>query len=175
MIGIYGVAALAASRRTKEFGIRMALGAMRAQIIRLVLRSGVKQICSGMLLGICLTLGASHGLARLMKKAPFVLDTHDPLIYFVVCLLLVLAATVAMLIPTLRATAAGSGACVARRVICLASRRTLEYPRFRKRRTRGGGPIFACVSAIPQFASTGCNVLRGNCYTPWAEAPRSWL
>lgn len=106
VIGIYGVAAFAASRRTKEFGIRMALGAMRAQIIQLVLRSGAKQICGGLLLGICLTLGASHGLARLMKNAPFVLDTHDPLIYSVVCLLLVLAATVAMLIPALRATGA---------------------------------------------------------------------
>lgn len=106
VIGIYGVAAFAVSHRTKEFGIRMALGAMRTQIIHLVLRSGARQICGGLLLGICLTLGASRGLAKLMKNAPFVLDTHDPLIYFVVCLLLVLSATVAMLIPVLRATAA---------------------------------------------------------------------
>jgi ABC-type lipoprotein release transport system permease subunit len=41
-----------------------------------------------------------------MKNAPFVLDTHDPLVYFVVCMLAVLAAMVAMLIPALRATTA---------------------------------------------------------------------
>lgn len=105
-IGIYGVAAFAVSHRTKEFGIRMALGAMRAQIIHLVLRSGAKQICGGLLLGICLTLGASHGLAKLMKNAPYVLDAHDPLVYLSVCLLLILSATGAMLIPALRATAA---------------------------------------------------------------------
>jgi len=106
VIGIYGVAAFAAGRRKKEFGIRMALGAMRVQIIHLVLRSGATPICGGVLVGICLTLGASSGLAKLMKNAFFVLDTHDPLVYFVVCLLLASAATAAMLIPALRATRA---------------------------------------------------------------------
>lgn len=106
VIGIYGVAAFAVSHRTKEFGIRVALGAMRGQIIHLVLRSGAKPICGGSLLGICLTLGASHGLAKLMKNAPFVLDTRDPLVYIVGCSLLILSATVAILIPALRATAA---------------------------------------------------------------------
>jgi len=104
LIGIYGVVAFAASRRTKEFGIRMALGAVRTDILDLVLRSGVTPICNGLLVGVCLTIGASYGLAKLMKNAPFVLNTYDPLVYFVVCLLLVLAATVAMLIPSLRAT-----------------------------------------------------------------------
>jgi len=106
VIGIYGVAAFAVGHRTKEFGIRMALGAMRMQIIHLVLRSGATPICGGVLVGICLTLGASSGLAKLMKNAFFVLDKHDPLVYFVVCLLLVLAATTATLIPALRATGA---------------------------------------------------------------------
>jgi ABC-type antimicrobial peptide transport system permease subunit len=106
VIGTYGVAAFAVGHRTKEFGIRMALGAMRAQIIHLVLRSGAKPICGGLFLGVCLTLGASHGLANLMKNAYFVLDLHDPLVYLVVCLLLILAATVATLIPALRATSA---------------------------------------------------------------------
>lgn len=57
VIGIYGVAAFAVGHRTKEFGIRMALGAMRAQIIHLVLRSGARPICGGVLVGICLTSG----------------------------------------------------------------------------------------------------------------------
>jgi len=106
VIGIYGVAAFAVSHRTKEFGIRMALGAMRAQIIQLVLGSGARPICAGVLAGICVTLGASHGLAKLMKNAFFVLDTHDPWVYLVVGLLLILSATVATLIPALRATGA---------------------------------------------------------------------
>ena len=106
VIGIYGVAAFAASRRIKEFGIRMALGAVRADIIDLVLRSGAKPVCNGLLVGVSLTLVTSYGLAKLMKNAPFVLDIHDPLVYLVVCLLLASAATAAMLIPALRATRA---------------------------------------------------------------------
>jgi FtsX-like permease family len=106
MIGIYGVAAFAAGRRTKEFGIRMALGAVRADILRLVLKSSAKPICSGLLFGVGLTFGLSYGLTKLMKNAPFVLDTHDPLSHFGVCLLLVLSSLVAALIPEFRATRA---------------------------------------------------------------------
>lgn len=106
VIGIYGVAAFAVGRRRKEFGIRMALGAMRVEIIHLILRSGARSVCSGLLLGICLSLDTFYGLAKLMKNAPFVLDIHDPLVYLVVCLLLILAATAATLIPALRATGA---------------------------------------------------------------------
>jgi ABC-type lipoprotein release transport system permease subunit len=84
----------------------MALGALKADIIRLVLRSGAKPIAGGLLTGICLALGASYALSRLMKNAPFVLETHDPLAYFGVSLLLVSSSIVAMLIPALRTTRA---------------------------------------------------------------------
>jgi predicted permease len=104
VVGVYGVAAFATGRRTKEFGIRMALGAVKVDIIHLVLRTGVKPIAGGLLAGLCLALGASHALAKLMKNAPFVLDTHDPFAYFGVSLLLILSSIVAMLIPALRAT-----------------------------------------------------------------------
>jgi ABC-type antimicrobial peptide transport system permease subunit len=104
VVGVYGVAAFATGRRTKEFGIRVALGAMKADIIHLVLRSGAKPIAGGLLAGLCLALGASYALAKLMKNAPFVLDTHDPFAYFGVSLLLILSSIVAMLIPALRAT-----------------------------------------------------------------------
>ncbi len=106
VVGVYGVAAFATGRRTKEFGIRMALGAMKADIIHLVLQSGAKAIAGGLVAGLCLALGASYALAKLMKNAPFVLDTHDPFAYFGVSLLLILSSIVAMLIPTLRATRA---------------------------------------------------------------------
>jgi predicted permease len=106
VVGVYGVAAFATGRRTKEFGIRMALGAVKVDIIHLVLRTGAKPLAGGLLAGICLALGASYAIAKLMKNAPFVLDTHDPIAYFGVSLLLVLSSIIAMLIPALRATRA---------------------------------------------------------------------
>ncbi len=106
VVGVYGVAAFAMGQRTKEFGIRMALGAVKADIIRLVLRSASKPIAGGLLTGICLALGASYALSRLMKNAPFVLETHDPFAYFGVSLLLVSSSIAAMLIPALRTTRA---------------------------------------------------------------------
>jgi predicted permease len=106
VVGVYGVAAFATGQRTKEFGIRMALGAVKADLIHLVLWSGAKPIAGGLLTGICLALSATYALAKLMKNAPFVLDTHDPLTYFGVSLLLVTLSIVAMLVPALRATTA---------------------------------------------------------------------
>jgi len=106
VVGVYGVTAFATGRRTKEFGIRMALGAVKVDIIHLVLRTGAKPIAAGLLAGLCLALGAPYALAKLMKNAPFVLDTQDPFAYFGVSLLLVLSSIVAMLIPALRATRA---------------------------------------------------------------------
>ena len=86
VVGTYGVAAFAAERRSKEFGIRMALGAVRVDIIHLALRSGAKPIALGLLAGLCMGVGASYALVRLMENAPFVLDMHDPLAYFCVSL-----------------------------------------------------------------------------------------
>jgi hypothetical protein len=77
VVGVYGVAAFATGLRTKEFGIRMALGAVKVNIIHLVLRTGAKPIAGGLLAGLCLALGASHGLAKRMKNAPFVLNTRS--------------------------------------------------------------------------------------------------
>jgi predicted permease len=105
-VGTYGVAAFAAERRTKEFGIRMALGAVRVDIIHLALRSDAKPIAWGLLAGICMGLGSSHALVRLMENAPFVFDMHDPLAYVCVSILLVSSSTVATIIPALRATTA---------------------------------------------------------------------
>lgn len=105
-VGVYGVAAFATGRRAKEFGIRLALGAVQADIIHLVLRAATKPIGGGLLAGITLAVGVSHALAKLMKNAPFALDTEDPLAYFGVSLLLVSLSIVAMLVPALRATRA---------------------------------------------------------------------
>jgi putative ABC transport system permease protein len=104
VIGVYGVAAFATGRRTREFGIRMALGASRADIHNMVLKSGARPICVGLLIGLCFAIGVSNGLARLMQNAPFALNTRDPQIYAGVCALLVSSAVAAMLVPASRAT-----------------------------------------------------------------------
>ncbi len=103
VIGVYSVAAFATGQRTKEFGIRMALGAELADIIVLVLGSGARTIAVGIGTGLCVAVGTAIGLAKLMKTAPFALNADDPMTYFAVCLLLILSSVVAMLIPTLRA------------------------------------------------------------------------
>jgi len=63
-IGIYGVTALTVSRRTREFGIRMALGAGVNHILRLVLGLGLRQLCLGLGLGLLLAFALSRPLAR---------------------------------------------------------------------------------------------------------------
>jgi predicted permease len=103
VVSVYSVAAFATGRRTKEFGIRMALGAVRSDIVHLILRSGARPISGGLLGGVSLTIITSYGLTKLMKNAPFELDMKDPLPYLGICVLLFLSSVMAMLIPALRA------------------------------------------------------------------------
>jgi predicted permease len=103
LVGVYGVVAFSVSRRTKEFGVRMALGANRREIIRLVLRSGVRPILVGVFGGVLLSLGAAQVVARVPRMQGSVLDTHDPMVYVAVSLLLGFAAIAAMFAPALRA------------------------------------------------------------------------
>jgi putative ABC transport system permease protein len=99
MIGIYGVAAYAVKRRTKEFGIRVALGATRRDIVRLVLRSGAKPIGSGFAVGLGLALAGSTGLAIVLRATPVSFSAFDPLAYVAVSALLIVTAFAAMLGP----------------------------------------------------------------------------
>jgi putative ABC transport system permease protein len=103
VVGIYGVVSFGVSRRTREFGIRAALGATKGDIMRFVLRSGIKSIAGGLCAGLLLAVGISQVLARLMRNAPFALDTMDPQVYVAVSALLILAALTAMFRPALRA------------------------------------------------------------------------
>jgi predicted permease len=106
VIGIYGVVAFAVSRRTKELGIRIALGAQKKDILRAVLGYGARPIVAGMLAGLSLALVVSPVVARVFQlaRAPFTLDTRDPLPYTAAAVLLGLVALAAMLIPARRAT-----------------------------------------------------------------------
>ncbi len=99
-IGLYGVMAFSLSQRTQEIGLRMALGAKRFDVLRLVLAQGMRLT----LFGVALGLIAALGLTRLMKSLLFGVSATDPLTFGLIALLLVLVASLACYIPARRAT-----------------------------------------------------------------------
>jgi putative ABC transport system permease protein len=99
-LGLYSVLAYAVTQRTSEIGIRMALGAQREQVVRLILRSGLKLVALGLVLG----LAAAAGAARLMSTLLYQVQPLDPLVYGGVAVLFAVIATLACLLPSLRAS-----------------------------------------------------------------------
>jgi putative ABC transport system permease protein len=99
-VGLYGVVAYAAGRRTREFGIRMALGARSGDVLRLVLGEGLKLTAAGVAVGIA----AAFGLTRLLTKLLFGVEPTDPLTIIGVAVLLGCVATMACWLPARRAT-----------------------------------------------------------------------
>jgi putative ABC transport system permease protein len=88
-IGIYGVMSYAIGQRARELSIRLALGAQRREIVRLVLAGGMKPALVGIVVG----LAAAFALSRLVEKLLFEVKTHDPLVFIAsVCLLAIVAA-----------------------------------------------------------------------------------
>lgn len=98
-IGIYGVVAFSVARRTQEIGIRMAIGARRADVLRLVLGEGARMAALGVVIG----LGASLALIRVMTTLLFGISATDPLTFVAVAVLLSLVALAASYIPARRA------------------------------------------------------------------------
>lgn len=99
-VGIYGVVSYIAGQRTQEIGVRVALGAQRADVLRLVLGGGAKMIAVGLVIG----LVAAFGLTRLMARLLFGVSATDPITFFAVSALLVLVALAACYFPARRAT-----------------------------------------------------------------------
>ena len=99
-IGIYGVISYSVTQRTREIGIRNALGASRSDVVRLVLRHAMGLSVLGLLLGVA----GSFGLTQLLKNLLFGIDERDPVTLVTVFLLLGLVALVACLLPARRAT-----------------------------------------------------------------------
>ena len=101
IIGIYGVISYAVSQRTREIGIRVALGAQRRELTRMFVRSGLLLACIGVPIG----LAVSAALARVMSSLLFGVTALDPLTYLFVPIVVVAAAALASYLPAKRAAA----------------------------------------------------------------------
>ena len=99
-VGIYGVIGYAVSQRTQEIGIRMALGARRGSVLRMV----VGQAMTLAMIGILLGAAGAWGLSRLMQKLLYGVTPSDPITFATVAALLAVVAALAASIPGLRAT-----------------------------------------------------------------------
>jgi putative ABC transport system permease protein len=100
MIGLYGVITFLVVQRTQEIGVRMALGADRSNILRLVMSRSLRLIVSGTALGLVAAFAATRVLSSLLYR----IGPHDPVIFGLVTLALILVALVAALIPARSAT-----------------------------------------------------------------------
>jgi predicted permease len=99
-IGIYGLMAYSVAQRTQEMGIRMALGADRAAIRKLVVWHGMKLAIVGVVVGV----GAAFGLTRLMASLLFGVKTWDPAVFVTVPVILTAVALLAVWLPATRAS-----------------------------------------------------------------------
>jgi putative ABC transport system permease protein len=98
-IGIYGVVSFAVTQRTREIGVRVALGATRRSVLKLVIWDGMKPVLAGIVLGI----GASFGLSRLIAGFPFGVPSTDWVTFSLASVVLCVVAVAANLAPARRA------------------------------------------------------------------------
>jgi predicted permease len=100
VVGLYGVKAYSVARRTREIGIRMALGAQAGAVLRMIMREGVVMVLSGVALGLLLAMATGKILSRIL----YAVGPLDPIAFTVAPLVLAIAALIATWLPARRAT-----------------------------------------------------------------------
>jgi len=98
-VGLYGVIAYAVTRRTREIGVRMALGAQRGQVVGIVLRDALTMVLTGSVVGVC----AALALTRLASSFLYGMTPRDPATFVLATSVLVAVTVVASYIPGHRA------------------------------------------------------------------------
>jgi ABC-type antimicrobial peptide transport system permease subunit len=101
-VGLYGVIAYAVSQQTREFGVRLALGATPLQLVSVVLRSGMLMVGAGIVIG----LSAAAVVSRMMSSLLFGVSSSDPVTHAFVVVLLGMTGLVACAVPAWRAARA---------------------------------------------------------------------
>src|SRR3989440_2383328 len=99
-VGIYGVMSYSVAQRIHEIGIRMALGARRTDVLKIIVNQGLKLVSIGMMLG----LAAALLLTRVLQSLLFGISATDPVTFFGISLVLLAVAILASYLPALRAT-----------------------------------------------------------------------
>jgi len=95
--GIYGAVSFAVNQRTRDLGIRVALGAQRTDIVREVFLMGGRPVLRGLLLGGWMSIAMAATLRENLKSTPLRIDSSDPLVYGSAIVLLAIAAVIAMI------------------------------------------------------------------------------
>ena len=98
-VGVYGVVAYIVGQRTREIGVRRALGARAPDVLTMLLREGLRPVALGILLGAAGALGVTRALSAML----FGVSSMDAMTYVVACAVLAIAALVASIVPARRA------------------------------------------------------------------------
>ena len=103
-VGLYGVMSYSIAQRTKEIGIRMALGAQRSSVLKMVIGQGMTLALAGIILGLALSLVLALLLGHYIKDLLFQVSAIDPTMFLIIAVVLGVAALLASYIPARRAT-----------------------------------------------------------------------
>jgi ABC-type antimicrobial peptide transport system permease subunit len=98
-IGLFGVLAFGVAQRTREIGVRVALGAARSEVVGLILKQGMLLVAVGLVIGLAGSLAAT----RVMRSLLYETDVYDPVTFVVVPLLLAVVSLAACYVPARRA------------------------------------------------------------------------